>query len=145
MARVGPGPCGVLARVAIRRGKSYDVARGAGVRWRHRGPPGAGVTAVKMVLLVFHAEYEDTMRDLFERLALPGFTEVQRVFGSGEAGRRFGIHGSPGHDTLIFSVLPDREARGVVQEIKALKASLDARRKRPGGIKVFVLPVEEMA
>jgi hypothetical protein len=98
-----------------------------------------------MILLVFHAEYEDAMRDLFERLALPGFTEVQRVLGTGEGGRRLGTHTSPGHDTMIFSVLPDQEAGRAVRAVKEFKASLGARHKRPGGIKLFVLPVEEMA
>lgn len=101
--------------------------------------------AVKMVLLVFHAEYDDAVRDLFERLKLPGFTEVHRVFGTGEAGKRFGTHTFPGHDTLVFSVLSDGEAGRVAQAVKAFKASLDARHKRPGGVKLFVLPVEEMA
>ena len=100
---------------------------------------------MKMILLVFHAEYEDAMRDLFERLALPGFTEVPRVFGTGEGGKRFGTHTSPGHDAMVFSVLPDQEAGRVVHAVKEFKASLGARHKRPGGIKLFVLPVEEMA
>jgi len=98
-----------------------------------------------MILIVFHAEYEDALRDLFERLSLPGFTEVHRVFGSGEGGRRFGTHTSPGHDTMVFSVLPAQEAGRVVRAMKEFKASLGARHKRPGGIKLFVLPVEEMA
>ncbi len=100
---------------------------------------------MKMVLLVFHAEYDDAMRALVERLLLPGFTEVHRVFGTGEAGKRFGTHMFPGHDTLLFSVLADAEVPRVVQAVKAFKASMDARHKRPGGVKVFVLPVEEMA
>lgn len=98
-----------------------------------------------MVLLVFHAEYDDAVRDLFERLKLPGFTEIHRVFGTGEAGKRLGTHTFPGHDTMVFSVLSDAEAGHVVQAVKAFKASLDARHKRPGGLKLFVLPVEDMA
>jgi hypothetical protein len=98
-----------------------------------------------MILLVFHAEYQDALRDLFEGLTLRGFTEVPRVFGSGEGGQRFGTHTSPGHDGMVFTVLPDQEAGRVVRAVKEFKASLGARHKRPGGIKLFVLPVEEMA
>ena len=98
-----------------------------------------------MVLLVFHAEYDDAVRDLVERLTLPGFTEVHRVYGTGEAGKRFGSHTFPGHDTLVFSVLSDTEAGRVIQAVKAFKSSMDARHKRPGGLKLFVLPVEEAA
>jgi len=100
---------------------------------------------MKMVLVVFHAEYEDTMRGLFERLHLPGFTEVRQVFGAGEAGKRFETHVFPGHDTMVFSVLADDEAGRVVQAVKEVKAAMGARQKRPGGVKVFVLPVLEAA
>ncbi len=98
-----------------------------------------------MMLLVFHAEYEEAMRDLFERLRLPGFTEIHRVLGTGESGKRYGSHVFPGHDTLVFSVLADADAARAVEGVKAFKASLGARHKRPGGVKVFVLPVEEAA
>ncbi len=100
---------------------------------------------MKMVLLVFHAEYGEAIRDLVERLHLPGFTEVERVFGTGQAGSRFETHAFPGHDTLIFSVMPDEDVGRVVGAVKTFKASLEARHKRPGGVKLFVLPVEEAA
>jgi len=100
---------------------------------------------MKMVLLVFHAEFDEQIRDLVERLKLPGFTEVHRVFGTGQAGKRFETHAFPGHDTLLFSVMPDEDVPRTVQAVKAFKASLDARHKRPGGVKLFVLPVEEAA
>ncbi len=100
---------------------------------------------MKMVLLVFHAEYDEPMRDLFERLRLPGFTEVHRVFGTGESGKRFGSQVFPGHGTMVFSVLADGDVGRVVNAVKEFKASLGARHKRPGGVKLFVLPVEEAA
>jgi nitrogen regulatory protein PII len=100
---------------------------------------------MKMVLLVFHSEYGDAIREMLARLKLPGFTELHRVLGTGQAGSRFETHAFPGHDTLIFSVMPDEEVPRVVENVRSFKASLDARHKRPGGVKLFVLPVEEAA
>lgn len=100
---------------------------------------------MKMVILVFHAEYDDAMRDLFERLSLPGFTEVRPVFGTGESGKRFGSHVFPGHDTMVFSVLADEDVPRVTAAVREFKASLGARHKRPGGVKLFILPVQEVA
>ena len=100
---------------------------------------------MKMVLLVFHAEYDDAIREMVERLKLPGFTEVHRVFGTGEAGKRFETHVFPGHDTLVFSALGDDHVPRVIQAVKDFKASLEARHKRRGGVKLFVLPVLEAA
>jgi nitrogen regulatory protein PII len=100
---------------------------------------------MKMVLLVYHAEYDDAIREIVERLRLPGFTEVQRVFGTGESGKRLGSHVFPGHGSLVFSVLSDEDVPRVTAAVRTFKASLGARHKRPGGVKLFVLPVEEMA
>jgi nitrogen regulatory protein PII len=100
---------------------------------------------MKMVLIVYHAEYEDTIRGVIERLHLPGFTEVHEVLGAGEGGKRFETHVFPGHATMLFSVLSDEEAARAVQAVKEFKASLGARHRRPGGVKLFVLPVLETA
>jgi hypothetical protein len=75
---------------------------------------------MKLVLIVFNFIYDDSVRAIIERLKIPGFTEVPRVFGTGESGKRFGTHAFPGH------------------------AGLTDRAKRHGGIKAFVLPVEQM-
>lgn len=97
---------------------------------------------MKLVLLAFNFIYDDAVRSILERLRLPGFTEVPRVFGTGESGRRFGTHAFPGHDTLILAVLPDAQVEPLLAEIAAFKAGITDRAKRQGGIKAFVLNVE---
>jgi len=99
---------------------------------------------MKLVLIVFNFIYDDSVRAIIERLKVPGFTEVPRVFGTGESGRRFGTHAFPGHDTLLFTILPSEMVDPLLDQLAAFKAGLTDRARRHGGIKAFVLPVERM-
>jgi hypothetical protein len=99
---------------------------------------------MKLVLIVFNFIYDDSVRAIIERLKIPGFTEVPRVFGTGESGKRFGTHAFPGHDTMLFTVLPAEMVGPFLEQITAFKAGLTDRAKRHGGIKAFVLSVEQM-
>ncbi|MFB3820255.1 MAG: PG0541 family transporter-associated protein [Candidatus Methylomirabilales bacterium] len=99
---------------------------------------------MKLVLLVFNFIYDDAIRAMIERLKIPGFTEVPRVFGTGESGKRFGTHAFPGHDTLLFTVLPAEQVPPLLDEIRQFKAGLEYRSRRHAGIKAYVLGVEGM-
>jgi nitrogen regulatory protein PII len=99
---------------------------------------------MKLVLIVFNFVYDEQVRAMIERLGLPGFTEVHRVFGTGESGKRFGTHAFPGHDTMILTVLSEDQVDGLISEIGKFKQGLADRTRRHGGIKAFVLPVERM-
>jgi hypothetical protein len=50
---------------------------------------------MKLVLIVFNFIYDESVRAMIERLRIPGFTEVHRVFGTGESGKRSGLTPSP--------------------------------------------------
>jgi len=99
---------------------------------------------MKLVLLVFNFIYDDSIRAIMERQHLPGYTEVPQVFGMGESGRRFGTHAFPGHDTMILTVLPEPQMESFLSEVRQFKAGITDRAKRHGGIRIFVLSVEQM-
>jgi nitrogen regulatory protein PII len=99
---------------------------------------------MKLVLIVFNFIYDEPVRAIIERLGIPGFTEVHRVFGTGESGKRFGTHAFPGHDTMLLTVLPEDQVPALIEEITRFKRGLADRARRHGGIKAFVLPVEQM-
>jgi len=99
---------------------------------------------MKLVLIVFNFIYDDSVRAIIENLKIPGFTEVPRVFGTGESGKRFGTHAFPGHDTMLFTVLSAELVGPLMEQITEFKAGLTDRAKRHGGIKAFVLPVDQM-
>ena len=98
---------------------------------------------MKLVLIVFNFIYDDSIRAIIERLRIPGFTEVPEVFGTGESGKRFGTHAFPGHDTMLLTVVPEAQLPSLLREIAQFKRGLADRSKRPGGVKAYVLPVEQ--
>jgi hypothetical protein len=98
---------------------------------------------MKLVLIVFNFIYDESVRAIIDRLKVPGFTEVPRVFGTGESGKRFGTHAFPGHDTMLLTILPADLVEPLLEQIAEFKAGLTDRAKRHGGIKAFVLPVEQ--
>jgi nitrogen regulatory protein PII len=98
---------------------------------------------MKLVLIVFNFIYDEPIREIIEQLKLPGFTEVPKVFGTGESGKRFGTHSFPGHDTMLLTVVPEEQMSSLLEELAKFKQGLADRSKRHGGIKAFVLPVEQ--
>ena len=99
---------------------------------------------MKLVLIVFNFIYDEPVRAMIERLKIPGFTEVERVLGTGESGKRLGTHIYPGHATMLLTVLPGEQVAPLLDAIAHFKRGLADRTKRHGGIKAFVLPVEQM-
>jgi len=98
---------------------------------------------MKLVMIVFNFIYDEPIRAMIERLRIPGFTEIPKVFGTGESGKRFGTHAFPGHDTMLLTVVPEVQLPDLLEGIADFKKSLADRSKRHGGIKAFVLPVEQ--
>ena len=98
---------------------------------------------MKLALLVFNFIHDGEIRNLLQRLNVPGFTEIPQVYGTGESGKRFGTHAWPGHDTLIFSVLADSQAETLADAVERLKAGLGDRRKL-GGLKLFLRNIERV-
>jgi nitrogen regulatory protein PII len=98
---------------------------------------------MKLVLIVFNFIYDEPIRAIIERLRIPGFTEVPNVFGTGESGKRFETHAFPGHDTMLLTVVSENQVEVLLYEIAQFKRGLADRVKRHGGIKAYVLPVEQ--
>lgn len=100
---------------------------------------------MKLVLVIFHELYRDRIRQLLEGVRVPGYTEFRQLCGSGETGRRYDTSVWPGRNAAVITVVEAAEADRVVKEIQAFKEGLGSRAGRPGGVKIFVLPVEAAA
>src|SRR3974377_875599 len=96
---------------------------------------------MKLIMIVFNFIYDEPIRAMIERLRIPGFTEIPKVFGTGESGKRFGTHAFPGHDTMLLTVVPEDQLVILLDELARFKKGLADRAKRHGGGKGFVLPV----
>ena len=100
---------------------------------------------MKLILVIFHEVYRERVRELLEALRVPGYTEFRELSGSGETGRRYDTSVWPGRNAAVLTVVEAASAERVVKELQAFKEGLGTRVCRPGGVKVFVLPVEAAA
>lgn len=100
---------------------------------------------MKLVLVIFHEVYRDRIRQLLEALGVPGYTELRELGGRGETGRRYDTSVWPGRNAAVLTVVDAEVSDLVVKEVRAFKDGLGARAGRPGGVKIFVLPVETAA
>ena len=81
---------------------------------------------MKLVLIVFNFVYDEQIRGIIERLRIPGFTEVPRVFGTGESGKRLGTHVFPGHDTMLLTVVPEERMGPLLDAIRQYAYPVDS-------------------
>jgi nitrogen regulatory protein PII len=100
---------------------------------------------MKLVFVIFHEIYRERIRQLLDSLQVPGYTEFRELAGSGETGRRYDTSVWPGRNAAVMTVVEASTADRVVKEVQVFKEGLGARAGRPGGIKIFVLPVETAA
>ena len=100
---------------------------------------------MKLVFVIFHEIYRERIRELLEGLQVPGYTEFRQLSGSGETGRRYDTSVWPGRNSGVMTVVEADRAERVLKELRAFKEGLGARAGRSGGVKVFVLPVDEAA
>lgn len=100
---------------------------------------------MKLVLVIFHEIYRERIRQILDSLEVPGYTEFRQLSGSGETGRRYDTSIWPGRNAATMTVVEAPLAERVLKEVQAFKEGLGARAGRPGGVKVFVLPVEAAA
>jgi nitrogen regulatory protein PII len=100
---------------------------------------------MKLVFVIFHEIYRERIRELLEELQVPGYTEFRQLSGSGATGRRYDTSVWPGRNAAVMAVVEADAAERVVKELQAFKGGLGTRSARPGGLKIFVLPVEMAA
>lgn len=100
---------------------------------------------MKLIFVIFHEIYRERIRELLEGQDLPGYTEFRQLSGSGATGRRYDTSVWPGRNAAVMTVVEADAAERVVKELQAFKEGLGARAGRAGGVKVFVLPVDEAA
>jgi len=101
-----------------------------------------GVMTMKLVLAIFHEAYGDRVRDILEGAGVPGYTQFRELAGRGASGPRYDTAVWPGRNAALLTVVDEAVAERVVKELRTFKERLGTRAGRPGGLEVFVLPVE---
>ena len=99
---------------------------------------------MKMLMVVFRQSLEEDILQLLREQHVKAFTEAPKVFGVGEAGNAFASFDYPGHNCLIFSALPDEQAEQVAGMLKAFRNRMEQRKGVNVGLRVFLLPCEQV-
>ena len=97
-----------------------------------------------MVAIVFRESLADELHALLKRCHIVAYTELQGAFGSGGSGTALGTFLQPGQNSLLFTVVSERQAQHLRDGFVATRDKLqEAQRGAEIPMKLFVLPVEE--
>jgi hypothetical protein len=97
---------------------------------------------MKMLLIVYNTSCEAEIRELLRDRQVRAFSQFPKLYGQGEAGVVDGSWICPGHNSGIFTVLPDADAEALAVEVKALVARTEGCGCVP--IRAFLLPCEQV-
>jgi len=95
---------------------------------------------MKLLWIIYDSAIDDTLRELFDRLELPGYTRVERLFGAGGRGRKRDDAVFPGSNNLVMTLVPDEDVERIRRAIRRLQAEY---RIRPG-VTIICQDAEEL-
>ena len=95
---------------------------------------------MKMLMVVGNEELLPDMQRIIDEHEVHGYTEFTGLSGSGTTGRRMGTRTWPGRVALVITAVGDDKLEALVGAFKSLCDACYPSQ----GIRVFVLPVEQM-
>lgn len=95
----------------------------------------------KMVMLVYNEALDDEIMEILNKSATNNYTKITGVFGKGNtSGTHLGNDIWPGRNNILYVASEEKQAEQLLSEVRQLRKNLGKE-----GIKVFILPLEEMA
>jgi hypothetical protein len=95
---------------------------------------------MKMLMVVGNEELLPEMQRIIDEHEVHGYTEFTGLAGSGTTGRRMGTRTSPGRVALVITAVGDDKRDALIASFRSLCDACYPTQ----GIRVFVLPVEQM-
>ena len=95
-----------------------------------------------MLWIVYNTSCDSEIRELLRDREVRAFSQIPKLYGQGDTGVVDGSWICPGHNSGIFTVLPDEEADALAQEVKALATQSGGCGCVP--IRAFLLPCEQV-
>ena len=92
---------------------------------------------MKLLMLIVDESRKEDLEVFLNRAGVVGYTEIPHAVGVGATGPRLGSRAFPRTSAVIFTVVEDGAAVGVVRELKAYCGECGEQ------LKAFVWPVEE--
>jgi hypothetical protein len=95
---------------------------------------------MKGIIIAYNEAMEQEIMDILQNNGIENYTKWEKVLGKGGAsGPHLMTPVWPKANNVLFCVVSEKEAGGMLQDIRALR---DKFRKE--GIKAFQIPVEEL-
>jgi hypothetical protein len=113
------------------------------------GELGGTETNMKMLLIVAHDSMDESLVEILRKNDVHAFSLLRKVGGAGETGERGTPSGAsfayPGHNLMIFAVLPSDRAEHVISAMKEFHAArLQAAHGHRMPFRMFALPCEQI-
>ena len=98
---------------------------------------------MKMVFIIYNVAIEEEVMEALEAIGIENYTKWDKVLGKGPiSGSHFDSDVWPGVNSMLALAMEDKKKNEVIAKVRELKSKESLRRE---GIRVFVLPLEEMA
>ncbi|MBI3911840.1 MAG: hypothetical protein HY320_13035 [Armatimonadetes bacterium] len=96
---------------------------------------------MKLLTIIYDTAIDETLTELLQSLAVPGWTKVPGLPGRGGRGPKLNNPVFPGTSSILLISLPDEDVERVRHAIRRLQASF---RLKPG-VTILAQDVEELA
>lgn len=95
---------------------------------------------MKLLFIVYNAGIERQVMESLEKARVEKYTKLPRIHGKGSHSvPHFDTHVWPGFNNALLIATDEQTSGKVLEEMRKLKVTFEKE-----GIKVFVLPLEEM-
>lgn len=99
---------------------------------------------MKMFILVYGSFLADEIHTIFSRLGIKGYSEIPKLFGTGELGTVADSRYGPGHNSSIFAAVAEEKVPLLMNELKGITDRNESAFGRPLPLRAFVMPCEQV-
>lgn len=99
---------------------------------------------MKMLVITYNHLLDEQIKKLLQDNHTKGYSEIPRVYGSGEVGVVEDSRHAPGYNSCIFAAIPDEQVPSLLAAMVELKEEHQRQYKRPIQLHAFSYPCEQL-
>lgn len=97
------------------------------------------------LLIVYRSSMTGDLEEVMRKSGVDAYTIIENATGKGETGNVIGTFFYPGRNSILFAVLRDEQADGIISTLKAFHTErLQNTQGRPIPFKLFSFPCREV-
>jgi hypothetical protein len=99
---------------------------------------------MKMLVIIYNHLLDEQIKKALADNKMKGYSEIPRVFGSGEVGTVEDSRHAPGYNSCIFAAMPDERVQSLLVSLGGLVEEHKKQSNRPMQLHVFSIPCEKL-